>query len=224
MKTAEAIQIAEEGTFIPMQAAKGKETAVADLLSGAASIVRKTEPQTLQWFALRQGDGNFAIIDFFEDEKGREAHFAGQVAAALQDAADGAIEGGWEQGVMATAENSKVLSSTKSQKAAAKATLAVRIDMKAKPGKEAALADMLSGGSEIVRATEPKTLVWYALQNGKSTFAIFDVFAIEADKNAHFAGKLAAELKAKAGDLIEGGWDQGVVANIENYQILSFTY
>ena len=47
------------------------------------------------------------------------------------------------------------------------------------------------------------TISWFAIQEGLSSFAIFDTFDDEAGRNAHLNGKVAAALmeKAKAGDL-----------------------
>src|SRR5258708_2982634 len=101
-----------EATFIPFKANPGKDAAVASLLSGAAALVHQTEPETLQWLALREGEGQFAIVDFFHDQKGRAAHFAGQVAAALKGAAPDAVQGGWGSGVVANVQNSQVLGAT----------------------------------------------------------------------------------------------------------------
>lgn len=214
----------QEGTFIPITAAEGKGAAVADLLQGAAELVGKSEPLTLQWLALQEGALKFTIVDFFRDQKGRDAHFAGQVAAALKQASGSAVEGGWEKGVVAKVENSKVLSYTVTKDRKSKPALAVRIDIKANPGKEEALAGFLSGAAEKVQATEPGTLLWYAIRIDASRFAIFDVFANEDAKSAHFAGKVAAALKAGSDELVFGGWDQGVVNNIRSYQVLSGTY
>jgi quinol monooxygenase YgiN len=41
------------------------------------------EPATTAWFALRLGPSTFGIFDAFPDEKGRQAHLTGAVAAAL---------------------------------------------------------------------------------------------------------------------------------------------
>jgi len=217
-------QAIHEATFIPFKAAAGKEGAVAALLAGAAEMVKATEPMTLQWLALRKDSATFAIVDFFEGPTGRTAHFAGQVAAALKGAAAGAVEGGWEQGVVAHVENSKVLSWTVTKDVKKKATLAVRVDLKARAGQEEALAKFLSGGASLVQATEPGTLLWYALRLDNERFAICDVFEDEAGISAHFGGQVAAALKSSAPDLIEGGWDQGVAARVQKFTVLSATY
>ncbi|MDB5048637.1 MAG: hypothetical protein JWO30_1708 [Fibrobacteres bacterium] len=217
-------QIAKEGTFTRMKAAPGKEKAIADLLKGAADMVRKTEPQTLQWMALQMDPTGFAIADFFPDPKGRDAHFAGMVAEALKKSSAETVEGGWEKGVVANVENSKVLASVISDSHYSHAHLAMRIDLQAKPGKEEVLAKLLTGAAEIIEATEPETLLWYALRIAPDRFAILDVFPNEAAKTAHLSGKVAASLKAKSQEMIQGGWDRGVAANIKSYKILSCTY
>jgi quinol monooxygenase YgiN len=213
-----------EATFIPFKANPDKDAAVAGLLGGAATLVHQTEPQTLQWLALREGEGKFAIIDFFRDEQGRAAHFAGKVAATLKGAAPEAVAGGWEAGVVANVENSKVIGATVTADRKHTAKFAVRIDLQANPGKEEELAAFLSGGAALVHETEPGTLLWYALRLDNARFVIFDVFASEEGKAAHFAGKVAAALKGKAPELVRGGWDKGVVANVRSFAVLSATY
>jgi quinol monooxygenase YgiN len=41
------------------------------------------EPETTVWFALKLGPTTFGIFDAFPDDAGRQAHLAGQIAAAL---------------------------------------------------------------------------------------------------------------------------------------------
>lgn len=50
---------------------------------------------------------------------------------------------------------------------------------------------------------EPGTISWYAIQEGPSSFAIFDTFDDEAGRDAHLNGKVAAALMEKitAGDM-----------------------
>ena len=50
---------------------------------------------------------------------------------------------------------------------------------------------------------EPGTISWYAIQEGPSSFAIFDTFDDEAGRDAHLNGKVAAGLmeKAAAGEM-----------------------
>ena len=199
MQNTTEIQIpAAEATTIPFRAVAGTEAAMAALLKGAAVLVRDTEPGTLQWLALRGGPRDFAIVDFFADEAGRAAHFGGRVAAALKAAAPDSVEGGWDAGIVGHVENSKVLSQAVNGKEPGKARLAARIEIRARPGKGDELAALLAGAGAVIRASEPGTLLWYGLRLSHDRFAIFDVFADEAGRNAHFAGQVAAALQAKA--------------------------
>ena len=91
------------------EAKEGKSQQLADLLSGAAELVNKTEPKTVFWFALQLNDHTFAIFDAFNDASGQEAHFAGKVAAALKDNSEALVKDGWEQGVVDNIKEYKVI-------------------------------------------------------------------------------------------------------------------
>jgi quinol monooxygenase YgiN len=69
--------------LVLLDAKPGKEAEVESFLRSGLDIVEK-EPATTTWFALRLGPSRFAIFDTFPDESGRQAHLAGQVAAALR--------------------------------------------------------------------------------------------------------------------------------------------
>lgn len=79
---------------------------------------------------------------------------------------------------------------------------ALYVPLEAKPGKEKEVADFLRSAVPLVNA-EPGTMSWFAIQEGPSSFSIFDTFDDEASREAHLNGKVAAALmaKAKAGDL-----------------------
>ena len=79
--------------------------------------------------------------------------------------------------------------------------VALFVRLEAKPGKEAAVAQFLAQGLELAR-TETTTPVWFALQLGPQTFAIFDAFADEAGRHAHLTGPIAKALMANAPDLL----------------------
>ncbi|MBZ9937267.1 antibiotic biosynthesis monooxygenase [Mesorhizobium sp. BR1-1-16] len=68
--------------YVELQARPGKEEEVAAFLASARSLV-EAEAGTVAWFAVRFGPDRFAIFDAFDDEAGRNAHLAGEVAAAL---------------------------------------------------------------------------------------------------------------------------------------------
>jgi quinol monooxygenase YgiN len=79
---------------------------------------------------------------------------------------------------------------------------ALYVPLQAKPGKEKEVADFLRSAVPLANA-EAGTISWFAIQEGPSTFAIFDTFDDEAGRDAHLNGKVAAALmeKAKVGDL-----------------------
>lgn len=79
---------------------------------------------------------------------------------------------------------------------------ALYVPLEAKPGKEEEVANFLQSAVPLVEA-EPGTITWYAIQEGPSSFAIFDTFDDEAGRDAHLNGAVAAGLieKIKAGDL-----------------------
>jgi len=90
--------------------------------------------------------------------------------------------------------------------------LAVRLE--AKPGKEAEVAAFLKSGLALANQ-EAKTVVWFALQFGPSSFGIFDAFPDDSGRKAHLTGPIAAALMAKAGDLLSSP------PKIENVDVLA---
>lgn len=206
-------------SFIEMPAAAGQTEAFAEFLAGAAPLVKETEPGTELWFALQAGE-TLAIFDIFVDDEARDAHFSGAVAGALKQNADTLVAGGWDAGVVANINNSNVLSA-KAPVDLYSATTATYIKLEAAPGQSEELAALLTAAGPIVAETEPKTLFWVALQIDENNFAIFDIFADNSGREAHFAGQVAGLLEEKASVLVAGGWDEGVVANVRNFDILA---
>ena len=74
------------GLLVRLEAKRGKEDDVAQLLRDGLSLVL-AEPATPAWFAIRIAPGTFGIFDAFPDEDGRQAHLAGRLAAALMERA-----------------------------------------------------------------------------------------------------------------------------------------
>lgn len=213
----------KQATFIPFEAKPGESSNVAEFLNQGAKLVEQTEPNTLYWYALKKDDGSFGIFDLFPNEAGRAEHFAGKVAAALNANAENLVALGWDQGIVANITNASVLSYKTPDSDSAAATQATYIVLKAKPGKATALEQLLTGAASVVAQTEPRTLLWTALKMDSQTFGIFDTFTDASGREAHFAGKVAAALKAQADDLVAGGWDQGVLSNIHNFEIIAKT-
>ena len=70
------------GLLVHLVAKPGKEAEVISFLEGGLALVEE-EPATIAWFAIRLGPSEFGIFDAFPHDAGRQAHLAGQVAAAL---------------------------------------------------------------------------------------------------------------------------------------------
>lgn len=212
----------QEATYISITANDHRAKQLGRFLKEGASLVGSTEPNTKLWLALNQGNNNFAIFDVFPDEHGRAEHFGGQVAAALKEKSLTLVAGGWEGGVVNNVKNYQILSS-KLPTNHTQATEATYITLTAKEGKAQELANLLSMGGDIVAATEPGTVFWFGMQLDERRFAIFDTFINDAARQAHFNGKVAAALQAKAEEIVEGGWEEGVLKNIRNYTIVAET-
>lgn len=80
-------------------------------------------------------------------------------------------------------------------------TVALYVQLEAKPGKESEVEQFLKSGLAIVQE-EPETTAWFALRLGPSTFGIFDAFPDESGRQAHLTGRVAAALMAKASELL----------------------
>ena len=216
----EPVQMDHKASYIEMIAAEVRTDEFAAFLTGAAALVKETEPGTAMWFALQAPNSKLAIFDIFVDENARDAHFSGAVAGALKANAERLVKGGWDDGVVANIKHSSVLSETAAVDLNA-ATTATYIKFTAAPNQGNALAELLTAAGPIVAETEPETLYWVALRLDENEFAIFDIFADNSGREAHFAGQVANLLKRKSAELVEGGWNDGVVANVSNYSILA---
>jgi len=73
--------------------------------------------------------------------------------------------------------------------------------LEAKPGKENAVAELLTGARELAVA-EATTLTWYAFRAGPRSFGIFDTFGDEAGRKAHLEGRIAQALLGLADELL----------------------
>ena len=68
--------------LVRLEAKPGKEKDVEAFLRSGLPLV-EDEPATTAWFGIRLGPSSYGIFDSFPDEKGRQAHLSGKVAAAL---------------------------------------------------------------------------------------------------------------------------------------------
>lgn len=78
---------------------------------------------------------------------------------------------------------------------------ALLVRLKAKPGREADVANFIAGALPLAME-EPATTTWYAIKIDASTFGIFDTFPHEAGRQAHLAGDIASALMANAPELL----------------------
>lgn len=210
-----------KATIIPMDSTELQGPTLRAFLEAARDLVAETEPQTRRWYALsREGDDRgVAIFDTFDDQAGREAHFGGQVAGALKQKAPELVKGGWDAILGAVVHYERLAGLER--KDASAPTKATYITLRAAAGRADELADFLRLGRDRVEQTEPNTLTWYALRSetDANAFAIFDLFPHEGGRGDHFGGQVAAALQAQAADLVEGGWENGVLANVRHYDV-----
>jgi len=211
----------KKATYIKLANKPESQTQLNDFLQKGAELVNQTEPHTALWFALK-GNHDFAIFDVFFDEQGRTQHFAGQVAKALKDNAEQLIQGGWDQGVLKNINNYDLIAANHfDKKMVLTSKEASYIVFKAKPGKSQEVELFLKTAASLINSTEPKTYLWVALKTNEDTFAILDTFPNKEAQNAHFSGEVAGKLKNNAEALIEGGWEKGILAHVENFQIIA---
>lgn len=75
------------GLWVKLNAKPGKEKELETLLrSGLEDVL--AEADTKNWYAVRLNETTFGIFDTFANERGREAHLSGRLAASLMTKAD----------------------------------------------------------------------------------------------------------------------------------------
>lgn len=79
---------------------------------------------------------------------------------------------------------------------------AVLVRLEALPGKEDDVRAFLSQGLSIVEG-EPKTVRWFGIQFGPSSFGIFDAFPDEDGRQAHLSGEVGKALGENTGVLFK---------------------
>jgi quinol monooxygenase YgiN len=85
---------------------------------------------------------------------------------------------------------------------ATQVTKALLVRLEARPGKEDDVRDFLNQGLSIVEK-EPKTVRWFAVEFGPSSFGIFDAFPDDDGRQTHLSGEVARALKENTGELFE---------------------
>jgi quinol monooxygenase YgiN len=184
--------------FVGMEARSGKQSDVSEFLLSAREAV-KQEIDTKEWYALRFGPSSFAIFDTFPDSTGRLKHLTGQVGRRLVVKTFTILSG------LPKLALADIIAAKKPPLSAAP-QLALFVWLKARSGQQEAITSLLSGALADIQQ-EAGTIGWYALKTGPSSFALCDVFASEADREAHLSGTVATTLRARATELFDGAPD-----------------
>ncbi|CAD7950868.1 unnamed protein product [Amoebophrya sp. A120] len=220
----------------------GKEADAAGFLKVAEEVVTKTEPGTKLWWGVKYtpieqlGQSpqpeRFGIVDFFVDDAAKDAHFAGEVPKAVManDQTEAPIVKGGLDAIVASAKGWSVLVAPKVNAAEQmnNAKFLGYLPLKAGPGQEENLKNLLLAGHQLVTEKEPKTPFWAAVQNQKdpTEFAIIDTFDSMEGVAEHFMDPAVVPTAVQGAlkenpTLIEGGWEEGVVPNVRVLEIVA---
>lgn len=74
--------MAKYALYASLKAKPGKEGEVEAFLKQGAQMAGE-ESGTVTWYGLKEGEGQYAVFDTFNDEQGRDAHMNGDIAKAL---------------------------------------------------------------------------------------------------------------------------------------------
>ena len=74
--------MAKQALWVMLKAKPGKEEEIEAFLAQGAQMAGD-EPQTVTWYGVKMGPGVYGVFDTFDDEAGRDAHKAGEIAKAL---------------------------------------------------------------------------------------------------------------------------------------------
>lgn len=184
------------GLLVIIKAKSGKSEKVKDFLLDSPTLVDQ-ESQTVSWFAFQIDQRTFGIYDTFTFEQGKQAHLTGEVAKALLANTNGLLE---NIDVKMDIRPIRVIASNHKEGIHKKGLLVI---MKAKEGKSKTMESFLEVGKQLV-ADEPGTVAWYALKLDNTTYAIFDTFAENMERDAHLRGKMAKALMKNAPVFLEG--------------------
>ncbi|MCF6766461.1 hypothetical protein L3V82_11815 [Thiotrichales bacterium 19S3-7] len=102
-----------------------------------------------------------------------------------------------------------------------KLNTATLIELKPNADMSEELTQFLTNGADLVKANEPDTKLWFALKKDDELFAIIDLFLDEKARQAHFDGDAAKALRDNADKLIIDGWDNGVLKNVNHFDVLA---
>src|SRR3954453_6601359 len=187
-------QLVTKGLCVRLETQHGEADQVEEFLSEAHSLVSQ-EPDTTAWFAVRFGQDEYGIVDFFPDDNGRNAHLKGPVAQALAG----------EGSALLTSEPQmqrlEVLACKLPDGGAFDIRKSLLLTFAPKSEHETQVAQFLRDARTIV-ADEPGTLAWFALQFDDGSFGIFDVFGDSKSRLKHLTGGVPRELAKHALELL----------------------
>ena len=187
-------KLVTKGLSVRLEARSGQADQVETFLTDAANLVSQ-EPDTIAWFAVRFGHGEYGIVDFFPDDNGRNAHLNGPVAAALAAQRSEMLSD--DPQVLRL----DVLAHKLPDGGASDIRKGLLLTFAPKSGHETQAAQFLRDARTIV-ADEPGTLAWFALQLEDGQFGIFDVFPDRKARIKHLAGGVPRELAKHAPELL----------------------
>lgn len=102
-----------------------------------------------------------------------------------------------------------------------KINTATLIELKPNADMSEELTQFLTSGANLIKVSEPETKLWFALKKDDELFAILDLFPDEKARQSHFDGDVAKALHENAEKLIIDGWDNGVLKNVNHFEVLS---
>jgi quinol monooxygenase YgiN len=154
------------------------------------------EKATQAWFGIRYMRGEFGMYSVYDDDAGREAHVQGDAAKKVFAA---------QHKLMSAAPRvTKIeLLGCKMPAALSGVTKGLVLRFKAKPGKEAEVAQMMRDCAPLVEK-EPGTLAWFANQYDESHFGTFAAFADTGARFAHLTGQIPRALGITGLSLLGG--------------------
>ncbi|MEM7413457.1 MAG: hypothetical protein AAF430_24710 [Myxococcota bacterium] len=211
-----------KSNYLRLPARSGQADALADFITPREGTTSKSVSAATYWYALREEKhpDRFAVFDLFADETAREGYVAAGGPGAVRKNASNLLEEGWRMRDHASLFS--VLGSVVADDPV-DIRLITYIPIQVADGQSEAFEELLAIGPSEVANSEPETFYWYALrdENRPGHYAIVDLYADAHGRAKHRAGDVAATLKRNAPALVRGGWEQGVLANVIEYEVIA---
>lgn len=160
----------------------------------------------------------FVIFDIFVDEEVCNVYFFGVVVVVLYQNVNVLVVGGWDDGVVVNINNFDVLL-VKELVEFFLVIMVIYIMFEVVFGKGLELVVLLIVVGLIVVEIEFGILFWVVLQIDEIFFVIFDIFVNNVGCEVYFVGQVVGLLNEWVVELVVGGWDDGVIVNVYNFDI-----